>query len=29
LAGFFERNSARFKIELEAVLTVLLEPDAN
>lgn len=29
LAGFFERNSARFKIQLEAVLTVLLEPDAN
>jgi hypothetical protein len=29
LAGFFQRNSARFKIELEAVLTALLEPDGD
>jgi hypothetical protein len=29
LAAFFERNSGRFKIELEAVLTMLLEPDDN
>lgn len=29
LAGFFERNSKRFKAELEAVLTVLLKPDGD
>lgn len=29
LAGFFQRNSARFKAELEKVLAVLLKPDGN
>lgn len=29
LAGFFQRNSARFKAELENVLTALLKPDGN
>jgi RNase P protein component len=29
LAGFFERNSARFRAELEKVLTTLLKSDGN
>lgn len=29
LAGFFERNSPRFKAELEKVLIALLKPDGN
>jgi len=29
LAGFFERNSARFKAELEKALIALLKPDGN
>jgi hypothetical protein len=29
LAGFFQRNSTRFKAELEHVLTALLEPDGD
>lgn len=29
LAGFFQRNSAKFKTELEAVLTALLESDGD
>lgn len=29
LAGFFQRNSARFKAELEKVLMALLKPDGN